>query len=340
MTSTPPLALEGEIPTATELETRVQAARQAHRERLTRLASLNADTRRLQADVGADVGQVVTLWDVVRAAFGPGEVGPRLSTWLQRVQVFSSVDDPGLEPAVLEDRVQTAQDRVIELAHHIDRLSLERAALAGEIQGIQGEVDQLHRDVGRLEAALSAVQRELDQLAESSHGPAPRDAAARHARESGLQARELELESQRRAADRAITRLSSVSGLHQHFLDLNRQIERNLTRLHSAAATVLDALDHELMRMAAQNQAKDVAEEIAHSMGALRSAVARVNRVADEGGLLMTEELDRLSAEVDLLAPVDPAALAAEAEVSDLLAGGGVPASLRRRLSEKHRGEP
>ena len=64
------------------------------------------------------------------------------------------------------------------------------------------------------------------------------------------------------------------------------------------------------------------------------------DRVADEGGLLMTDELDRLSAEVDLLAPVDPAALAAEAEVSDLLAGGGVPASVLRRMSEKHRRKP
>ena len=72
----------------------------------------------------------------------------------------------------------------------------------------------------------------------------------------------------------------------------------------------------------AEARARDLREVVEANRGGLHSAVTRVNLAAASGAGLIRERLEQLSDEVGLIRPTDPAALAAEREISTSLRRG------------------
>jgi len=189
-------------------------------------------------------------------------------------------EPPATQLESLEEQIEVGQQLVVRLAHHLDTLKLQRAVLQRERQE--------HRAlVGVCLAAAEAARldgREAD---------------------AGLH-------------ERVANRLAAVVRLLDEGMAVEARVAEGMGVLYDAATEALDAIDVRLSRAAAEARARDLAA-VLHGAGPLHDAVQRVRRLAGENHLVVDGAIDRLAREVDLLAPVDPDALAAEAEVVDFL---------------------
>lgn len=273
------------VPSASALEEEVSAARARHRARLEALRALSAEQ--------------VAESERWRAADPPA---PKAGLWAKIGAALSRKGASRPAPD-LEDRLEAVQRRVLSLAHHLDRLAADRAVLKGEIEAIES----------RIAAYARAAEIAADAIAKLSIEEAK---AGLGARGLSIEAALAERSADRRAFLRAIDRLSSVAALHREILQVDTDVEERLTALHAAGTRLLDALDADLARIATEARARELMDAFASDMGALRESVARVNRLATEGAVLLTEQLDRLADEVDPISAIDPAALAAERELA------------------------
>ncbi len=185
-------------------------------------------------------------------------------------------------------------------------------AEADELESLEEQVELGHRLVVRLAHHLDMLH--MDRQAQA-HERATHAALA--------QAAAAEAESRRGTTDalphaRVAARLRSVVRLHDEVLEVDRRITEGVAALHAAATEALDAIDLQLTRAAAEARARDLATLLTET-GPLHDAVRRVRRLAGEATVTVDRGVDRLATEVDLLAPADPAALDAEAEVAAFL---------------------
>jgi chromosome segregation ATPase len=276
------------IPSARALEDEVARARARHRDRLAALA-------RIAEDAGAPApGTPQTPFDRLKALLGRILGGPTRSPL----------------PSSLEDEVEAAQRRVSQVAHALDHLAADRAEVRREVEALSARITAAEAENERRAARIAELGAQLDAAVERD----PADPSIT-ALEAGLAA----TDGDRRASSRAVQRLAAIQRLHAEHLAAVDGFERGLAALHEAAAEVLDALDDELADLATEERARQLATVVEGDLGRLRDRVARVNRVAGEGAVLLTEHLDRLADEVELLAPADPAALEAERELSVFL---------------------
>lgn len=304
---------------AGDLEARVQQARERHRERLATFQRLTVEHEGLRDELNEGLQDSSSVWDLVGSLFGPEQAGPHLRSLLGRISAVGAPASRALDSAELERKLETAQRRVLRLAQHMDRLELDRKALRRELEQLHEQATDAVADAELARQHGEALREGLDALAGAVVSPKRRrrldgDEALLEAR---LQQRELD----RRCFLRCEARLQSLLRLHHQFLRMGDSLHANLHSLHEAANGVLEQLDAELLRLASQAQAQDLAREVAQDMEGLRASVARVNRLSTEGAVLLVENLDRLTEEVDLLAPLDPHRLAAEQEVQRSLKG-------------------
>jgi hypothetical protein len=270
------------VPSAAALEEEVQAARARHRERMEGLARLSQTQLALREE------EAEGLWGFLARL-------PLLSRLLQRAP----------EAVQLEDRIEVAQRRVLELAHHLDRLAADRAALT--------------RQLAQLQERITTYEANAEIAAQAILGLEERHQSASEGQAAVLEARIVQHMAEMRAFQRAAQRLSTLCHLHHEFLKLDESVEGRLSQLHSAGTEMLDALDRQLAVLLDRDRARQLHATVGHDLVSLRDSVARVNRLATEGAVLLTEDLDRLADEVDLLAPSDAEARAAEQELAVFL---------------------
>jgi hypothetical protein len=187
---------------------------------------------------------------------------------------------------------------------------------ADELERLEEQIEVGQRLVVRLAHHLDTLH--LDRMAQEREraehaalAQASREEAARH-------------EGQAAGVPhaRVAARLSSVVRLHDEVLAVDHRITEGVAALHAAAAEALDAIDAQLSRAAAEARARDLAA-LLKGGSPLHEAVQRVRKLAGQATVAVDEGVDRLAAEVDLLAPADPDALQAEAEVAAYLRGDG-----------------
>ncbi|MBT3218274.1 MAG: hypothetical protein HN348_04230 [Proteobacteria bacterium] len=297
------ISYESPVLSALELEDLVQNTRARHQKRLKSLAGLSREHRELKQAIDEGFRDESP------------EVKSGISGFFSRL--FRS--PPAVSAAdLLETRLELAQRRVLQVAHHLDRLSLDRSAIHREIEGIHKQIGAVERDSNCAAELILKLKPHVDEL-----GADPTEQAL-------IESRLLEREAELRSFQRTKKRLTDVMALNDQFLELTEQLHINLSELHDAASTVLRELDLQLARVAAEAQARDIARAMSDSMGSLRDSVARVNRIADEGAVLLTENLDRLSDEVNLLSPTDQLLVEAEKEVNVFLRNQTVDDAVRR----------
>jgi chromosome segregation ATPase len=278
------------VPSAAALEEEVQAARSRHRERMEGLARLSADQ--------------LALREASSEAKNPWQ---SLRDWLARLPLLSGLLQQAPQATQLEDRIEVAQRRVLELAHHLDRLAADRASLTRQLGQLQQRISTYEANADIAAQAILALEQQL----EATH-PAQAQGAL-------LEAQVVQHMAEMRAFQRAAQRLGALCHLHQEFLQLDESVEGRLSQLHSAGTEMLDALDRQLAVLLDRERARQLQATVGHDLVSLRDSVARVNRLAAEGAVLLTEDLDRLADEVDLLAPSDAEARAAEQELAVFL---------------------
>ncbi|MCB9761143.1 MAG: hypothetical protein H6739_14985 [Alphaproteobacteria bacterium] len=316
----PPVYTEGPLP-GEVLDALIADAQARHRSRIGTLDALHREHSQLGEEMNEGLAETSSVWDLVSAALGPGEVGPHLRRLLGRIPVFAQAEPAAASATTLERKLEQTQRQLLRLDHHLVRISADRAAL-------QGELDALTTRLGH---AAHDAELAADDLA------ACRTQLVRDADDADLLARVSLREAELRALTVQRVRLRAVLGLQHEFLRLVESVAAHLGELREASAGVLDALDRKLGEMAAEAQARDLARAVGEDIDDVRASVARVNRCATEGAVLLTETLDRLADEVDLLSPNTPTALNAQREVRAALRQDAVDDLVRYTRDEAAR---
>lgn len=305
----PSMTWRGQHLTETAVDARIAEARARFRANVEAVGRLE---RASSAAAPAPAG----FADVVAAAFGPGDIA---SAWRRWRDVSARPDTAGALER-LERSVEEAQRQVSRLATWMDTLSAEEAAIRAEMEALRRCVADAAADHAVADERARASTRALHALDLARARAHPAQGAALDADGAVLEGLAQARAADARAFERAAARLSAVLAFGGEALALCARLRAALERVHAEGSDVLLGLDLHLGKLAAEARAADLGESLAAGMETLRGSVGRVHVQAQEGADRLLDRLDRLAEAPDLLAPADPARLAAEAEVADLLA--------------------
>ena len=291
-----------------DVEARVTTARARFR------AYLDAVTR-IEVASGGEPEAPATFGAVVAAAFGPGEVAPAWRRWRARAEA------PVGALERLERDVEASQREVSRVALWIDALSAEEAHIRAEMEDLRGLVRDAAADATTAADTATRLARGLDAVAIAQARAGPVEGAALDADAAVLEGLVQARRAEAGAFERAATRLGGVLAFGTEALAACARLRAALDQVHAEGTEVLHALDVHLARLAAEARAADLGASLASGMETLRGSVGRVHLQAREDVGRLVHRLDALAEAPDLLAPTDPARIAAEAEVAALVGG-------------------
>ena len=137
-----------------------------------------------------------------------------------------------------------------------------------------------------------------------------------------------------RLEDRLLIERARAGG-HPEIDELRQELDRSVAALTEVLEESLTVLDASLADMAAREAHAHARRVVGPVAEALHAKVVRVRRLNSEGARVTLAELDRLAVEVALLAPVDAAGEAAEAELASFLRDRTVADAVRRARGEE-----
>lgn len=306
----PATTYRGEHLSAAAVDTRLTQARtrfRAHVEALARLEEASAPS-----PVAAP-----RLLDVLAAVVGPGDVATAWRRWWDARAGAEGSDGDALER--LELGLEEAQRQVSRLAAWMDALAKEEAGVRAEMESLRRCVADAAADHAVAHARAEASVRGLAAIELARARALPAEGAALDADAAVLEGLAQARAAEARAFESAAARMSAVLGFGGEALASCARLRAALERVHAEGTEVLHDLDLHLGQLAAEARAADLGQGLAAGMDTLRGSVGRVHLQAREGADRLLHRLDRLTEAPDLLAPVDPARAAAEAEVASLL---------------------
>ncbi|MES2637870.1 MAG: hypothetical protein V4850_00240 [Myxococcota bacterium] len=308
----PATTYRGEHLSAAAVDARVAQARACFRAHVQALG-------RLEQASSASPAPAPRFVDVLAAAVGPGDVMTAWRRWREAADADARPEGGALDR--LELTVEDAQRQVSQLAAWMDALAAEEAAVRAEMEALRRCVADAAANHTVAHARAEASSRGLLAIELARARALPTEGAALDADAAVLEGLAQARAAEARAFEHAAARLSAVLAFGGEALASFARLRAALERVHAEGSGVLHELDLHLGQLAAEARAADLGHGLAAGMDTLRGSVGRVHLQAREGADRLLHRLDRLAEAPDLLAPVDPARAAAEAEVASLLTG-------------------
>jgi hypothetical protein len=309
----PATTYRGEHLSAAAVDARVAQARACFRAHVEALG-------RLEQASSASPAPAPRFVDVLAAAVGPGDVMTAWRRWREgRADADARPEGGALDR--LELTVEEAQRQVSQMAVWMDALAVEEAAVRAEMEALRRCVADAAANHAVAHSRAEASSRGLLAIELARARALPTEGAALDADAAVLEGRAQARAAEARAFEHAAARLSAVLAFGGEALASFARLRAALERVHVEGSGVLHELDLHLGQLAAEARAADLGHGLAAGMDTLRGSVGRVHLQAREGADRLLHRLDRLAEAPDLLAPVDPARAAAEAEVASLLPG-------------------
>lgn len=201
----------------------------------------------------------------------------------------------------LWERHEKAVEKVRALGHHVDALERDLCLVQQDMEQIGEDACAAARDRETAERAIPEAQRAL-AATEIAHIGAEGAKALEMC--VALDRMRSHLWTLQRDEERACATESRFVGLLEILRETRGTMERlhaSLEQLHEAGTNALSDLERRLTVLAAGATARDLAEQTAGAMDALRETLHVVSNLADENATFLDERVDAMDARMHLL---------------------------------------
>ena len=292
---------DGEGYTRDSIERMLSDYQQKNSVDLKKFDELSKSYERLSKDMTKDIGEQKTTYDYLTNIFTFNQFTTNLKGLLQRIPLIR-----GLIPArglkeLLNEKIEIAQRRVQEVGNYLDTLQADIKNLQDDIVRLDKKMissAQNREKAARYVLELEEMRKQLE--AQLAAFPDPKSVEARTTQAKLDETRRIIYEhgAKLRLYSNAAERISSIIKMSNNFLEIMTNLNSNMAGLYESGSEVLNELHGNLAGLASLSKAGELSVEMHRSMESLKRSVNRLATLASETSLYLTQNVDRLTAEM------------------------------------------
>jgi len=292
---------DGEGYTRDTIERMLSDYQQKNAVDLKKFDELSKSYERLSKDMTEDIGEQKSTFDYLANVVTFNQFTTNLKGLLQRIPLIR-----GLIPArglkeLLNEKIEIAQRRVQEVGNYLDTLQADIRNLQDDVVRLDKKMisaAQNREKAARYVLELEDMRKKLEaQLASFAD---PKSVEARTLQTKLDQTRRVIYEhgAKLRLYSNAAERISSIIKMSNNFLEIMTNLNSNMAGLYESGSEVLNELHGNLAGLASLSKAGELSVEMHRSMESLKRSVNRLATLASETSLYLTQNVDRLTAEM------------------------------------------
>jgi hypothetical protein len=297
------LVYDGEGYSREGLQTMLQEYQTKHKENLGNLAELSKAHDELAKEMTADLVEQKSAWEYLKNIVTFNKVGSNMKGLLEKVPLLrEAVPDRSIQE-LLEEKIEVAQRRVQEVANYLDTMHSQISNLQADITRLNKKMvvaamneEKAAKFVLDLEAALNQVEAQIEAAGEDKTA-ATRELEGKRDKLKQIMWRE---GAKLRLYSNAEDRIASIVKMNNNFMEILTNLHGNMQSLYETGNEVLNELQGNLAGLATAAQASELTLEMQEAMDSLKQSVNKVATLASETSLYLTQNVDRLTAEMKI----------------------------------------
>ena len=270
---------------------------------LQKFDELSKSYQRLAKEMTRDISDQKSAFDYLSNIASLDSLGTNLKGLLHKIPVLREIAPARDLKELLGEKIEIAQRRVNEVGNYLDTLQGDIKALQEDIVGLNKRMivaaqneEKAARYVLELEEARKALEAGLAKAGDAK-GVEARKMAAQL---SDLKRLIWEHGGKLRLYSNAEDRLVAIINMNNNFLEIMNNLHSNMTTLYESGNEVLNELHGNLAGLASLSKAGELSVEMHKSMESLKKSVNRLAGLASETSLYLTQNIDRLTAEMKI----------------------------------------
>ncbi|MBI5245322.1 MAG: hypothetical protein HY922_16790 [Elusimicrobia bacterium] len=270
---------------------------------LKKFDELSLSYQRLSKDMTKDIGEQKSTFDYLSNILTFNQLGTNLKGLLQKVPGIRFLIPARGIKELLNEKIELAQRRVQEVGNYLDTLQADIKNLQDDVVRLDKKMissaqnkEKAARYVLELEELRKKLEAQLGSLAD------PKSVEARTLQARIDEARRVIYEhgAKLRLYSNAAERISSIIKMSNNFLEIMTNLNSNMAGLYESGSEVLNELHGNLAGLASLSKAGELSVEMHNSMESLKKSVNRLATLASETSLYLTQNVDRLTAEMKM----------------------------------------
>ncbi len=270
---------------------------------LSRFDELSKSYERLAKEMTQDISDQKSAFEYLSNITKLDALGTNLKGLLHKIPVVRELAPSRDLKELLGEKIEIAERRVKEVGNYLDTLQSDIKALQDDIVGLNKRMivaaqneEKAAKHVLALEGARTALEEKLKALP---------DQKSLEAREISAKISEVkrmiwEHGGKLRLYSNAEDRLVAIINMNNNFLEIMNNLFSNMTTLYDSGNEVLNELHGNLAGLASMSKAGELSVEMHKSMESLKKSVNKLAGLASETSLYLTQNIDRLTAEMKI----------------------------------------
>lgn len=270
---------------------------------LQRFDELSKSYQRLAKEMTRDISDQKSAFEYLGNIVSLESLGTNLKGLLHKIPVVREIAPSRDLKELLGEKIEIAQRRVKEVGNYLDTLQGDIKALQDDIVSLNKRMivaaqneEKAARYVLELEEARKAAEAKLASMGDQKSV----EARQLSAQISDLKRLIWEHGSKLRLYSNAEDRLAAIINMNNNFLEIMNNLQANMSTLYDSGNEVLNELTGNLAGLASLSKAGELTVEMHKSMDSLKKSVNRLATLASETSLYLTQNVDRLTAEMKI----------------------------------------
>jgi hypothetical protein len=270
---------------------------------LGKFDELSKSYERLAKDMTRDISDQKSAFEYLSNIATLDALGTNLKGLLHKIPVVRDLAPSRDLKELLGEKIEIAERRVKEVGNYLDTLHSDIKALQEDIVGLNKRMivaaqneEKAAKQVLALDGARTALEAKLKGLAD----PKSLEARELTAKLSEIKRMMWEHGGKLRLYSNAEDRLVAIIGMNNNFLEIMNNLHSNMTTLYDSGNEVLNELHGNLAGLASMAKAGELSVEMHKSMESLKKSVNKLAGLASETSLYLTQNIDRLTAEMKI----------------------------------------
>lgn len=270
---------------------------------LGKFDELSKSYERLSKEMTKDISDQKSAFDYLSNITKLDSLGVNLKGLLHKIPIVRDLAPSRDLKELLGEKIEIAERRVKEVGNYLDTLHSDIKALQDDIVALNKRMIVAAQNEEKAAVhvlALEGTRKTLEEKLKALADPKSLEARELSAKLSDIKRMIWEHGGKLRLYSNAEDRLVAIIGMNNNFLEIMNNLHSNMTTLYDSGNEVLNELHGNLAGLASMSKAGELSVEMHRSMESLKKSVNKLAGLASETSLYLTQNIDRLTAEMKI----------------------------------------
>ncbi len=270
---------------------------------LSRFDELSKSYERLAKEMTHDISDQKSAFEYLSNIGKLDSLGTNIKGLLAKIPVVREIAPSRDLKELLGEKIEIAERRVKEVGNYLDTLQSDIKSLQDDIVGLNKRMivaAQNEEKAAKHVLALEGARKALEDQMKAQADQKSLEARELSAKISEVKRMIWEHGGKLRLYSNAEDRLVAIINMNNNFLEIMNNLFSNMTTLYDSGNEVLNELHGNLAGLASLSKAGELSVEMHKSMESLKKSVNKLAGLASETSLYLTQNIDRLTAEMKI----------------------------------------